>query len=65
MLYMIKIYIFLIKYNKNIKIILTFICSIKFFNKKISNFEKFLVILIYSLFDLNIKSKILNLKDNY
>jgi len=34
MLYMIKIYIFLIKYNKNIKIILTFICSIKFFNKK-------------------------------
>ena len=62
---MIKIYIFLIKYNKNIKIILTFICSIKFFNKKISNFEKFLVILIYSLFDLNIKSKILNLKDNY
>ena len=46
MLYMIKIYIFLIKYNKNIKIILTFICSIKFFNKKISNFEIFLVILI-------------------
>jgi hypothetical protein len=65
MLYMIKIYIFLIKYNKNIKIILTFICSIKFFNKKISNFEIFLVILIYNLFDLNIKSKILNLKDNY
>ena len=62
---MIKIYIILIKYNKNIKIILTFICSIKFFNKKISNIEKFLVILIYSLFDLNIKSKILNLKDNY
>lgn len=62
---MIKIYIFLIKYNKNIKIILTFICSIKFFNKKISNIEIFLVILIYSLFDLNIKSKILNLKDNY